>query len=132
MRSGPNREDKKLTKVTRRDAVQLGAGAVVGVTLGGVLAPWPAGAPGRDGQAIWYGIRPDHLSVADGGGFGAMVDVVEATGADALVFARAGNQRICGAFAERYNFRLGERIALAPRLDCVHLFDAQSGVNLML
>ncbi len=69
--SGPDREDKKLTKIARRDVVQLGAGAVVGVTL-------------------------------------------------------------CGACAERFNFRPGERIALAPRLDCAHLFDAQSGVNLML
>ena len=60
------------------------------------------------------------------------LDVVEPTGADTLVFARIGNQRICGAFADRYSFRPGERIALAPRLEAVHLFDAQSGVNLML
>jgi hypothetical protein len=43
-----------------------------------------------------------------GGGFGAMVDVVEHTGADTLVFARVGNQKICGAFADRYNFRSGD------------------------
>jgi multiple sugar transport system ATP-binding protein len=58
--------------------------------------------------------------------------VVEPTGDDTLIFARIGNQKICGAFAERYGFRPGERIALAPRLDSVHLFDAQSGINLML
>ena len=34
------------------------------------------------------------------------------------------------AFAERHNFKPGERITLMPRLDCVHLFDAQTGVNL--
>jgi multiple sugar transport system ATP-binding protein len=66
-----------------------------------------------------------------GGGFGAMVDVVEPTGADTLVFARVGNQKICGAFADRYNFRSGGCITLAPRPDCVHLFDSPSGVNLM-
>jgi multiple sugar transport system ATP-binding protein len=100
-------------------------------TADGVALPLPAGAPGRAGQAVYYGVRPDHLSVANGSGFEATVDVVEPTGADTLVFARAGNQKICGAFAERYSFKPGERIALAPRLDCVHLFDAQSGVNLM-
>jgi multiple sugar transport system ATP-binding protein len=99
----------------------------------GVQLPLPANAPGQSGQAVIYGVRPDHLSVANGGGgVDAIVDVVEPTGADTLIFARIGNQKICGAFADRYNFRPGERIALAPRLESVHLFDAQSGVNLML
>ena len=66
------------------------------------------------------------------GGFEAIVEVVEPTGADTLVFASVGRQKICGAFAERHGFRPGESIVLAPRLDCVHLFDAQSGTNLML
>jgi multiple sugar transport system ATP-binding protein len=99
---------------------------------GGIALPLPETATGRDGHAVYYGVRPDHLSVAGGTGVQAVVDVVEPTGADTLVFARVGNQKICGAFAERYTFRPGERIALAPRLDCVHLFDAQSGINLML
>ena len=86
----------------------------------------------RDGQPVYYGVRPDHLTVANGGGVEATVEVVEPTGADTLVFARIGNQKICGAFTERYGFQPGERITLAPRLDCVHLFDAQSGINLML
>ena len=100
-------------------------------TADGVALPLPASAPGQAGQSVVYGVRPDHLGVANGGGFDATVDVVEPTGADTLVFARIGGQKICGAFAERYSFKPGERIALAPRLDCVHLFDAQSGVNLM-
>ncbi len=104
----------------------------------GVSLPLPPGAPGREGQAVCYGVRPDHLSVVGSGagsgsgdGIGAIVDVVEPTGADTLIFARVGNHRICGAFSDRFSFRPGERIALAPRLDAVHLFDAQSGVNLM-
>src|SRR5215470_4330224 len=100
-------------------------------TAEGVALPLPASAPGRAGQVVVYGVRPDHLGVANGsGGFDATVDVVEPTGADTLVFAHVGSQRVCGAFAERYGFKPGDRIALAPRLDCVHLFDAQSGVNL--
>ncbi|MDP9136681.1 MAG: sn-glycerol-3-phosphate ABC transporter ATP-binding protein UgpC [Pseudomonadota bacterium] len=100
-------------------------------TEDGTRLPLPANAPGREGQPVHYGVRPDHLTVAKAGGVEAMIEVVEPTGADTLVFARIGKQKICGAFAERYGFRPGERIALAPRLDCVHLFDAQSGINLM-
>jgi multiple sugar transport system ATP-binding protein len=101
-------------------------------TNDGIELPLPPHAPGREGQPVHYGVRPDHLMVANGKGVEATVEVVEPTGADTLVFARIGNQKICGAFSERYGFRPGERIALAPRLDCVHLFDAQSGSNLML
>jgi multiple sugar transport system ATP-binding protein len=98
----------------------------------GIALPLPANARGNEGQPVHYGVRPDHLTVANGEGIDAMVEVVEPTGADTLVFARIGNQKICGAFSERHGFRPGERIALAPRLDCVHLFDAQSGINLLL
>jgi multiple sugar transport system ATP-binding protein len=102
-------------------------------TEDGVALPLPAHAIGMHGQPVHYGVRPDHLTVSKcGRSFEAVVEVVEPTGADTLVFARIGRHKICGAFTERYGFRSGERIALAPRLDCVHLFDAQSGSNLML
>jgi multiple sugar transport system ATP-binding protein len=101
-------------------------------TNDGIELPLPRNAPGQDGQLVQYGVRPDHLGVAEGKGFEATVEVVEPTGADTLVFARIGNQKICSAFGERYGFRPGERITLAPKLDRVHLFDAQSGINLML
>ena len=77
-------------------------------------------------------IRPNHLTVVNGGGIEATVDVVEPTGAEYVgirLDRRAEN--LC-VFAERHDFRPGECIALAPRLDCVHLFDAQSGINLRL
>jgi multiple sugar transport system ATP-binding protein len=96
----------------------------------GVALPLPAGTPAHSGRPVFYGVRPDHLSVAGHGGFDATVDVVEPTGADTLVFARAGRQKICGAFAERHSFKPGERITLVPRLESVHLFDAETGVNL--
>jgi multiple sugar transport system ATP-binding protein len=101
-------------------------------TEDGVALPLPQRPAGQEGQPVCYGVRPDHLGLANGGGFHAAVDVVEPTGASTLVFARIGRQRICGAFAERHSFRPGERIALAPRLDCVHLFDAETGINMML
>jgi multiple sugar transport system ATP-binding protein len=96
----------------------------------GVALPLPASAPGSDGQRVVYGLRPDHLRVGNGAGVSAVVDVVEPTGADTLVFARVGKQSICGAFAERHNFTPGQTIALEPQLANVQLFDAQSGNNL--
>jgi multiple sugar transport system ATP-binding protein len=98
----------------------------------GIALPLPANVRGSEGQPVHYGVRPDHLAMANGEGLDVTVEVVEPTGADTLVFARIGNQKICGAFSERHGLRPGERIALAPRLDCVHLFDAKSGINLML
>jgi multiple sugar transport system ATP-binding protein len=109
-----------------------GEGGPLVETEDGIRLPLPASAPVKDGQPVHYGVRPDHLSVANGGGVEATVEVVEPTGADTLIFAKVGNQKICGAFTERYSFRPGERIALKPRLDCVHLFDTKSGINLML
>jgi multiple sugar transport system ATP-binding protein len=107
------------------------AGVMSVETDDGISLPLPANARGSEGQPVHYGVRPDHLIVANGEGVDATVEVVEPTGADTLVFARLGNQKICGAFSERHGFRPGERIALAPRLECVHLFDAQSGTSMM-
>ncbi len=110
--------------------LRANAGGMHVETDDGVALPLPAGSSGDAGRPVYYGVRPDHLTVAGADGFDATVDVVEPTGADTLVFARAGNQKICGAFSERYSFKPGEHITLKPRLDCIHLFDAESGINL--
>jgi multiple sugar transport system ATP-binding protein len=108
-----------------------GGGGVKRVeTDDGVTLPVRADAPGADGQRVIYGLRPYHMRIADNTGIAAVVDVVEPTGADTLVFARAGKHQICGAFSERHAFKPGQRIALDPQLASVHLFDAQSGRNL--
>jgi multiple sugar transport system ATP-binding protein len=89
----------------------------------------PANA--RSGDRVVYGVRPEHLGLANGvAGVEALVHVVEPTGADTLVYSRLAGIDVCSVFAERHTFRPGERIALKPRLDSVHLFDATSGKNL--
>jgi multiple sugar transport system ATP-binding protein len=100
-------------------------------TADGIDLPLPASVSGSDGQEVYYGVRPDHLGLGDRSGIEAIVDVVEPTGASTLVFATVGNQKVCASFSERYNLRPGDRMGLVPRLDCVHLFDRQSGMNLM-
>jgi multiple sugar transport system ATP-binding protein len=93
--------------------------------------PAPRDAGGTDGQAVIYGTRPEHLSLAtDGGGLAAAVVVVEPTGADTQVFAKFGETEMTAVFRERHDFRAGEPIRLAPDADHVHLFDAQTGKSL--
>jgi multiple sugar transport system ATP-binding protein len=92
----------------------------------------PGNRGGRDGQAVVYGARPEHLALAPAGadGIPATVQVVEPTGADTYVYASLGAIQLCAVFAERHDFRAGDTIRLLPRLDLVHLFDAASGAKL--
>jgi multiple sugar transport system ATP-binding protein len=92
----------------------------------GVELPLPASAGGTDGQKVVYGVRPEHLSLGNGG-VEASVGVVEPTGADTFVFSEVGGTPICATFSERHAFKPGEIITLQPRLDSVHLFDGDSG-----
>jgi multiple sugar transport system ATP-binding protein len=104
-----------------------GTGAFVESTSGARL---PVGRvpPGSDGRAVVYGMRPEHLDIADGGdGFEAEVIVVEPTGSETQVFARLGAQELIGVFRERHDFAPGRKIRLRPRAAQAHLFDPSSG-----
>ena len=61
-----------------------------------------------------YGVRPEHLSVVDGGdgGVPATVTVVEPTGADTYVYAEIAGAQVCAVFSERYDFAPGQTIQL--------------------
>lgn len=104
-----------------------GDSAYVELGASGVRMPLPSTAGGVEGQPVVYGVRPEHLAIAQGAGVPATVKVVEPTGADTLVFADLGGVEICGSFAERHDFRPGRPIELLPRLDAVRLFDATTG-----
>ena len=96
---------------------------------GGIKLPLPPIGGGRDGQSVTYGVRPEHLTLDDGG-VAAVVSVVEPTGADTFVYAEIGGVPICATFDERHDFSPGQPIGLAPRLDAVHLFDAATGAKI--
>jgi len=83
-------------------------------------------AAASDGKAVVYGIRPEHLDIADDG-FEVDVIVVEPTGSETLVFVRLGTQEIVAIFRERHDFAPGQKIRLRPRAACAHLFDPSSG-----
>jgi multiple sugar transport system ATP-binding protein len=96
-----------------------------------VTVPMPRGARGTDGQAVIFGARPEHLSLAsNGAGLPATVVVVEPTGADTQVFAKFNGTDLTAVFRERHDFKPGETIRLVPDHERTHLFDAESGKSL--
>jgi multiple sugar transport system ATP-binding protein len=92
----------------------------------GARLPIASAAAANDGRAMVYGIRPEHLDLADDG-FDAEVIVVEPTGSETQLFARLGEQEIVAVFRERHAFEPGQKIRLKPRAPVAHLFDATSG-----
>jgi len=105
-----------------------GGAAVIEFPGGSTLA-LPRGAAAAAGQAVLYGVRPEHCSVA-GSGLPSEVVVVEPTGADTQLYCRFNGQEVTATIRDRTDCRPGDRIHLAPDLGRAHLFDAASGRRL--
>jgi multiple sugar transport system ATP-binding protein len=90
---------------------------------------WPIGAlpGGTEGQAVKYGIRPEHLAVGGQGPVTAEVVVVEPMGAETELVVKVAGATLVVTTHGRSDARPGQVIALAPDAACVHLFDAASG-----
>ena len=80
----------------------------------------------EDGQSVIYGIRPEHLNIADDG-FPATVSVVEPTGAETIVFLHFGGIDIVAVLRDWHDVKPGQTVYLRPRADRAHLFDIASG-----
>ena len=117
--------------IVRGTVRRAGGGAHV-ETADGVH--WPLGAtPAADGQAVAYGIRPEHLALAEGGAATAVpaeVTVVEPTGAETELLVKAGDASIVLVTHGRTSVRPGDRIGLTLDPATVHVFDAASGRRL--
>lgn len=111
--------------VLRRDGSRNWVATEAGVDL-----PLGSAAAGQDGQAVVYGIRPEHLAPVNQGGLPVTVGVVEPTGANTFVYADLSGAQICGVFSERHGFNPGGIVHLMPQQDRVHLFDAGTGKRL--
>jgi multiple sugar transport system ATP-binding protein len=97
-------------------------------TEDGVVLPL-GGEPSAGNERGFYGIRPEHLRL-DQGGIEAKLIVVEPTGSETMVVARLGQQQIVGVFRERITRRPGEIIRIAPDLAAIHLF-REDGVRIL-
>jgi multiple sugar transport system ATP-binding protein len=109
--------------------IKRNGGAPVAVTSDSTSLPLAESAGGKDGQAVVYGVRPEHLQLAQAqsGAVPAEVVVVEPTGAETLVFTKLAGKDVSAVFRERHQFNPGDGIHLAPQLNAVHLFDKASG-----
>jgi multiple sugar transport system ATP-binding protein len=92
----------------------------------GRLLPLPKGHAAKPGQKVTYGIRPEHLTPA-ATGIPATVNVTEPTGPQIHIYADIDGEEVCAITEERVAPSRGQTIALAPRLDRVHLFDSETG-----
>ena len=107
------------------------AGGAFNVDFGdGVLLPAPSGAKVQDGQAVLFGLRPEHCALGESG-LPVQVAVVEPTGADTQLYCRFKGQEVTATIGDRADCRPGDRINLAPDLRRAHLFDAATGSRLV-
>jgi multiple sugar transport system ATP-binding protein len=90
----------------------------------GLQLPLPAVSL-RDGQEVTYGIRPEHIEIGEGG-IPVDVVVVEPTGSETQVFARAGTDLIDAIVKDRIRVRPGEQVPFRIDPADVHLFDRKT------
>ncbi len=98
------------------------------LTSGGVKLPLPKDHGATPGQEVIYGIRPEDLEI--GKGFPGKISVTEPTGPEIHVYADVANHEICAIVRERQQFKRDSIVQFAPKLEKVHLFDAQTTLAL--
>ena len=107
--------------------------AVDGVELAGSETLPIRPGPGRGGQPVTVGIRPEHLSLAPAGRPGRSLritaELVEALGADTLVHGRIHGEltTILARLPGDAVVRAGDRLAFSVAPEAIHLFDPETG-----
>jgi sn-glycerol 3-phosphate transport system ATP-binding protein len=90
-------------------------------------------APGCvNGQVL--GIRPEHLDICNStaGGWQLQADAIEMLGAERLVYALLGNERLIIRLDENQAVpQIGGMLYAKPRADKLHQFDAVTGKRLL-
>jgi multiple sugar transport system ATP-binding protein len=90
-------------------------------------ARWPvSGTTARNGQAVKYGIRPEHLTLQNEGIAGE-IEVVEPMGAETEILVKIQGRSFALMTHGRASAGPGEKIRVAPQGAHAHLFDAASG-----
>jgi multiple sugar transport system ATP-binding protein len=94
---------------------------------------WPLGTvAGADGQAVTYGVRPDHLELAgnkDRSVPGEII-VVEPTGSETELVVRIGDAQMIVETHGRPSLQPGDKVTFAVNPANVHLFDQSSGARM--
>ncbi len=84
------------------------------------------------GRPVSVGIRPEHLAIADGAEptLELEVELVEALGADSLVYGTVEAGQIICRLPHDVKVRMGDKLPLVIAAENLHLFDADSGARL--
>jgi multiple sugar transport system ATP-binding protein len=86
---------------------------------------------GKGGQAVWFGVRPEHLSVAkDDVGLLTKVRVIEPTGADTHLVMMLGETEISATLHDRFDAKPGSSVRLVPQPGRLYLFDRETEIRL--
>ncbi|MEP7457201.1 sn-glycerol-3-phosphate ABC transporter ATP-binding protein UgpC [Phyllobacterium sp. SB3] len=99
------------------------------LTPDGIKLPLPNSVSSAPEDAAIYGIRPEHMKIADKG-IKIDVDVVEPTGSEIMVVGKIGDQETSCLFRDRLSIKPGDSIQVSIDPDTSHLFDAASGVRI--
>ncbi len=108
-------------------AMNVFEGIFHGNSVEGLGMRWPAyGARAREGQRVKYGIRPEHIDLAQSE-IAAEVVVVEPMGAETELLVKVQDQTLTVTTHGRSSAGPGERVFLAPQPQHAHLFDSATG-----
>jgi multiple sugar transport system ATP-binding protein len=83
----------------------------------------------EDGRPVIYGIRPEHIDLGEGG-LPVRVAVLEPTGAETQIFAKAGNDLIDAVIKERLTLRPGDEVPFLIDPANAHIFDGETSQRL--
>jgi multiple sugar transport system ATP-binding protein len=112
-------------------AMNVFEGVIKNGSVHALNAQWPLPPAGKasEGQAVKYGIRPEHLEIS-ASGIAAEVLVVEPMGAETEFLVKVHDQSFTVMTHGRAGNGPGDRIFLAPQARHAHLFDAASGLRI--
>ena len=112
-----------------KGSLKADAGKAEFVAEGGLRFP-VANLPGTAaGNAVTFGVRPEHLVISPDG-IPVEVVVVEPTGSETQVNVKSGQHEFVCLFRDRLLPKPGETIRVSPLPEHVHLFDAETGRRL--
>ena len=107
---------------------------MVNIDGGGHVTHKNGGLSGADGRAVTLGVRPEHLLTGDVDGAQHVadleVDLIEALGADKLVYGHYGDHSCTLRVASKLPVRTGQTVSIATLPEHLHIFDPDTGRRL--
>jgi multiple sugar transport system ATP-binding protein len=104
----------------------MGERAQVRIGSGGTVEFVTTGMPVKLGDAISIGVRPQQLALDEGeGSLAAEVALVEHLGAETIVHAVAGEERLMAVLQGQLKIKPGDKVGFAVAQAPLHIFDAE-------